>query len=615
MRIPVDLDAKIFSRSLLTAVAVSALNVKRGDTEPLEIQFTRAGVVQEMDNSIAIKFGAKVKALLDGSYVVSSYDSDSATWAFTKTGTGESTIYTLNPSWNTVKLNNLLGFDPDGFAQQTDIYTTADVSGSLAAKYFDVPTANLQRRFWFKVAGHAEEMNVDPEDGGSRIEVDIAENATAEDIATAIAAAAVSDDSWTASVDGFVVTLTDIAIGTRSTSSEDGNTGFRVITWITGSSPRSLTNVASVTLACELEWVIGTQRTTTATTDCIVAFDVNQGGEGMTKNPSPAYPAPGQFNSAHESNVAAAGTILITPPSRFTVIHFERIFAADGADAYTVVAVLPDPATHRGTVFISVRVAASENPTIEIRSATVDGSLLLTLPPQPSDPKPFFAGYAVVNGAWREMFAAFRDGDLPEPDEAFYKLADETDAIGDKILTNNGAVDFSVDGKVGKCATFDGTNWLSSAALAAMLSGKSEFSIGMWVKANAPAGNFVPFEMRGGGGDIFQLSVLSSTGEIHPYSNVGSIDVGSGSFITLDGSWQFIWMSLKDEVMTIRCNGDAPATIDPAPATMGTYDSAAIGASTDGSNGWIGAADAAEFATNEKDPDPYYNAGAGFEPA
>lgn len=64
--------------------------------------------------------------------------------------------------------------------------------------------------------------------------------------------------------------------------------------------------------------------------------------------------------------------------------------------------------------------------------------------------------------------------------KVFWKLADLDDAIGSNDLTNNGSVTFGT-GKVGDCAEFDGTNYLSAVDSPDHELGDFDFTIAGWV--------------------------------------------------------------------------------------------------------------------------------------
>lgn len=96
------------------------------------------------------------------------------------------------------------------FAQT--ITTVADVSKSLASKYFLIQTANnaINYYVWFKVSG----TGVDPAVAGyTGVEVDIATNDTAGTIATAVAAALDALAGFVSAAVGAVVTSTNASSG------------------------------------------------------------------------------------------------------------------------------------------------------------------------------------------------------------------------------------------------------------------------------------------------------------------------------------------------------------------------------------------------------------------
>jgi len=274
------------------AIQDNLIQIKRGDTASLAFIFGQPFLpAVEIDAASPItsfKFGAKVVGNYDAPYVVSNWNGSS--FGFFKTGTGASAVYTTNPSWNTAALNNLLGYDPYGFAQVTNVWTLADIAGSLAGKYVDVPDYAGPVRFWFKVGGAGAAPAVPS--SGRLIEVDIATNATANAVATALAAAAAGDAQFTASTAASdLVQFVDSVVGLRATSPAVGTSGFSIAIWIAGSAPNTLADVEYVDLMAELEWVINGVITSTVPFTVRVFNDVNKGTEGGVTSPNPAtYP-------------------------------------------------------------------------------------------------------------------------------------------------------------------------------------------------------------------------------------------------------------------------------------------------------------------------------------
>lgn len=103
MRLYIDLDSLSVIQSAGNRQQVTRLNFKRGDSSRLDVYFVRSGTVQELDpaNAETGKFGLKVDGDYPGDFIVSDT-------AWVKTGTGTSSVYTFEPSFNTVGLNDEL---------------------------------------------------------------------------------------------------------------------------------------------------------------------------------------------------------------------------------------------------------------------------------------------------------------------------------------------------------------------------------------------------------------------------------------------------------------------------------------------------------------------------
>lgn len=115
MRIAIDLDTNQTISSPANLQAVSSYSFKRGDTARIEIQFSRAGLVVELDDESATgKFMLKPSGQYDEDPVVSD-----TVWS--KEGTGEATLYVFEPNFNTEELNALLGYDPEDLDESDDI--------------------------------------------------------------------------------------------------------------------------------------------------------------------------------------------------------------------------------------------------------------------------------------------------------------------------------------------------------------------------------------------------------------------------------------------------------------------------------------------------------------
>ena len=104
MNLYFDVDAGYFVTGPGTRERVDALSFKRGDTCSIAVRFVSGIVVQELGAGAAGKIGMKEQGEYDADFVAS----DSA---WTKTGTGPSTVYTFELNLNTSELNTLLADD------------------------------------------------------------------------------------------------------------------------------------------------------------------------------------------------------------------------------------------------------------------------------------------------------------------------------------------------------------------------------------------------------------------------------------------------------------------------------------------------------------------------
>lgn len=100
--IDLDLQAVIYSSADRRAVAL--VEGKRGDDSTFELAFVRNGTAEALPAGFVITFGAKQAMKYDGPAAVL-HD------AFTQTGTGSTTKYTGQPSFNTEALNDLFFID------------------------------------------------------------------------------------------------------------------------------------------------------------------------------------------------------------------------------------------------------------------------------------------------------------------------------------------------------------------------------------------------------------------------------------------------------------------------------------------------------------------------
>jgi len=104
MRLYIDLDTRAIIVAPTVTQQVSNVYLTRRDNVPVEVQFCRLGVVQELASGATGQIG--IKATYSGSLLAS----DSA---WDKTGTGESAVYTFGLNLNTAALDALFPLDTE----------------------------------------------------------------------------------------------------------------------------------------------------------------------------------------------------------------------------------------------------------------------------------------------------------------------------------------------------------------------------------------------------------------------------------------------------------------------------------------------------------------------
>ena len=97
MRLYLDIDSRKFVASASEQRPVTGIEVKRRDTDLIELQFLRDRTVQELPTGTTIRLGLKPAANYTADFIASG--------TFTKSGTGTSTKYLLDLNLNTVALN------------------------------------------------------------------------------------------------------------------------------------------------------------------------------------------------------------------------------------------------------------------------------------------------------------------------------------------------------------------------------------------------------------------------------------------------------------------------------------------------------------------------------
>lgn len=101
MRIVIDIDSNQTVLSPSNLQAAGGYSFKRADSARIEVQFAQAGVAIELATGATGKFMLKESGKFNSDPIVSD-----TTWA--KEGTGTSTLYVFEPSFNTEELNDLL---------------------------------------------------------------------------------------------------------------------------------------------------------------------------------------------------------------------------------------------------------------------------------------------------------------------------------------------------------------------------------------------------------------------------------------------------------------------------------------------------------------------------
>jgi hypothetical protein len=97
VRLYLDIDSRKFVASASEQRPVTGIEVKRRDTDLIELQFLRDRTVQELPTGTTIRLGLKPSAAYTADFLASG--------TFTKSGTGTSTKYLLDLNLNTVALN------------------------------------------------------------------------------------------------------------------------------------------------------------------------------------------------------------------------------------------------------------------------------------------------------------------------------------------------------------------------------------------------------------------------------------------------------------------------------------------------------------------------------
>jgi len=213
---------------------------------------------------------------------------------------GRETVYTASPSFNTTKGNNLLGYDPDGFAEVTEIRTVAGNATGVGFKLYDNAGSV---GVWIDLDNGGTTIPSQASACARAIEITtIATGDSAPTKATKIAAALTSDGKWVATASGDVVSIIDASIGTRTSAADfTGNqaTTFSFLRWIAGSAPNTMANVLVYPLEAEITYTALGNTKSSQTFELDLIFRLNNGGES---DPIPSYGS--QWNRTAISNGA-----------------------------------------------------------------------------------------------------------------------------------------------------------------------------------------------------------------------------------------------------------------------------------------------------------------------
>jgi hypothetical protein len=153
---------------------------------------------------------------------------------------------------------------------------------------------------------------------------------------------------------------------------------------------------------------------------------------------------------------------------------------------------------------------------------------------------------------------------MPKPPQAWYRLGDINPTIGSYALTNNGSVSFASDGKFGKCATFNGGNYLSSSS---HVWPTGKMCIEYWVYDTGAAGTrgHICSKLYATGNSYSYFAIREWSGKLQIYvittgasgwnANAGFLDLNT---ITWGASQKNTWMHVA---VVIDYNGSTTSTV------------------------------------------------------
>ncbi len=222
-------DRLILQSDPAIADQLTSLTVLRNSAVPLAF-----GIVADDGSGTLLDLGdtpgaVQFKVIVKSATGDQRYDQAATlvTTAFTKTGSGSTTLYvgTLNISGPLI--DKALGVDNISQPETVQITCTGDSANSLRGRHFVLFDQNGPVWIWFKVGGTGTAPVTPAGFSGRLLEVDIATDAAASAVAAQVSTAFSADAQLTASASSTVVTFVDKFDGYRNNATPD-NTGFLV---------------------------------------------------------------------------------------------------------------------------------------------------------------------------------------------------------------------------------------------------------------------------------------------------------------------------------------------------------------------------------------------------
>lgn len=175
-----------------------------------------------------------------GDYVVIR-DTNGAAWAVaaSKAGIAEVTDITAIAEGSVKEITAVTALAEGSVKEVTQVTTVADVSASLAGTYFKVYDASGSVGVWFSTGGVPGSAPTGAAACDRDVEVSFTEDDTDTTIAGLITTAFVADGGLSVGNVGAVVTITDLAYGTRTNATDGGAgdaTGFTIETTVEGAA-------------------------------------------------------------------------------------------------------------------------------------------------------------------------------------------------------------------------------------------------------------------------------------------------------------------------------------------------------------------------------------------